>query len=66
MSVSRRLFWLVIIGCLLIIVIDGCRLTRAAWLTYQSGLAGKQSLEQGWQLAKAGEWLPAQTAVQQA
>ena len=66
MSVSRRLFWLVIIGCLLIIIIDGCRLTRAAWLTYQSGLAGKQSLEQGWQLAKAGEWLPAQTAVQQA
>jgi hypothetical protein len=66
MPTSRRLFWLVIVGCLLIIVVDGYRLTRAAWLTYQSGLTGKQSLEQSWQLAKDGEWPRAQTAVQQA
>lgn len=66
MPTSRRLFWLVIVGCLLIIVVDGYRLTRAAWLTYQFGLTGKQSLEQSWQLAKDGEWPRAQTAVQQA
>ena len=66
MPTSRRLVWLVIVGCLLIIVVDGCRLTWAAWLTYQSGLTGKQSLEQSWQLAKDGEWPQAQTAVQQA
>lgn len=66
MPTSRRLVWLVIVSCLLIIVVDSCRLTRTAWLTYQSGFAGKQSLEQSWQLAKDGEWVQAQAAVQRA
>ncbi len=66
MRISRRWLRLVIIVGLVIIIADGCRLGRAAWLTYQSGLAGKQSLEQSWQLAKGGDWSQAQTTVQQA
>ena len=57
---------LVIIICLVLLVIDVVRLGRIGWLVYSNGLAGRQSLEQSWQLAKDGNWLPAQTLIGQA
>lgn len=66
MRLRRRLVWLVVISCLILIVVDGFRLGRAGWSTYRAGLAGKQSLEQSWQSAKEGDWLQAQTLIKQA
>ena len=64
---SRRRWLSLALGLfLLLLILDGCRLGHAGWLAYSNGMAGRQTLEQGWQAAKEGDWPRAQLAISQA
>lgn len=62
----RRSIKLLVIVLLVLLLADIVRLSRSAWLVYQSGLAGRNYLQSGWQASRAGDWPLAHLEIDQA